>query len=153
MGRRIQSLRAFRRAWGNGLRPLAEERLEAQAEILDRGRLGCRCLWEVSSRCPGVPFWRPGGLLEEPRGGPKGPQGGSGGVLEASWRRVGAIKKAWSAKGGLQGLPGRSWERLGALLGASWSALGPSWRPPGRPKAAPNPKWRYRGLLNRTSLI
>ena len=137
---------------------MAEERLEAQAEILDRGRLGCRCLWEVSSRCPGVPFWRPGGLLEEPRGGPKGPQGGPGGVLEASWRRVGAIKKAWSAKGGLPGAYGAlleaSWGALGGVLERSWTVLEAPWTPKGRPKEAQEaPKWRYRGLLNRTSLI
>ena len=46
-----------------------------------------------------------------------GCQMGPGGVLEASWRRLGAFKKAWSAKGGLPGADG-------ALLDASWGALG-----------------------------
>ena len=46
-----------------------------------------------------------------------GCQMGPGGVLEASWRPLGALKKAWSAK---EGLPGA----YGALLDASWGALG-----------------------------
>ena len=37
--------------------------------------------------------------------------------MEASWRSLGALKKAWSAKGGLPGADG-------ALLDASWGALG-----------------------------
>ena len=40
-----------------------------------------------------------------------------GSLLEASWRSLGAIKKAWSAKGGLPGA-------YGTLLDASWGALG-----------------------------
>jgi len=42
---------------------------------------------------------------------------GLGGLLEASWRSLGALKKAWSAKGGLPGA-------YGTLLDASWGALG-----------------------------
>ena len=42
---------------------------------------------------------------------------GPGGLLEASWRSLGALKNAWSAKGGLPG-------SYGALLDASWGALG-----------------------------
>ena len=38
-------------------------------------------------------------------------------ALEASWRSLGALKKAWSAKGGLPG-------SYGALFDASWGALG-----------------------------
>ena len=45
---------------------------------------------------------------------------GSGSLLEASWRSLGAIKKAWSAKGGLSGAHG-------TLLDASWGALGSTW--------------------------
>ena len=37
--------------------------------------------------------------------------------MEASWRSLGALKKAWSAKGGLPGA-------YGMLLDASWVALG-----------------------------
>ena len=40
-----------------------------------------------------------------------------GGVLGASWGPPGALKKAWLAKGGLPGA-------YGALLDASWGALG-----------------------------
>ena len=46
-----------------------------------------------------------------------GYQMGPGGVLEASWTPLGALKKAWSAKGGLPGA-------YGTLLDASWGALG-----------------------------
>ena len=41
---------------------------------------------------------------------------GPGGLLVGSWRPLGALKKAWSAKGGLPGA-------YGALLDASWGAL------------------------------
>ena len=87
-----------------------------------------------------------------------GCQMGPGGVLEASWRRVGAIKKAWSAKGGLPGAYGAlleaSWGALGGVLERSWTVLEAPWTAKGRPKEAQEaPKWRYRGLLNRKSLI
>ena len=39
------------------------------------------------------------------------------GALEASWRPLGALKRAWLAKGGLPGA-------YGALLVASWGGLG-----------------------------
>ena len=84
---------------------------------MDRGQLGCRNLWEVSWRCLGAPFSRPGGPLEEPRGGPEGSKTGSGGLFDVPWRPLGALKQAWSAKGGLLGA-------YGSLLEASWSALG-----------------------------
>ena len=45
---------------------------------------------------------------------------GPGGVLEASWRALGALTKAWSAQ---VGLPGAS----GSLLERSWNALGGLW--------------------------
>ena len=45
-----------------------------------------------------------------------------GGLLEASWRLLGALKKAWSAKGWLPGAYGALLER--------------SWRPPGPPKTS-----------------
>ena len=48
---------------------------------------------------------------------PNGPWRLLGGLLEASWRPLGALKKAWSAKGVLP-------VAYGALLDASWSALG-----------------------------
>ena len=41
---------------------------------------------------------------------------GPGEALEASWGSLGALKDAWSAKGGLLGA-------YGLLLEASWSAL------------------------------
>ena len=40
-----------------------------------------------------------------------------GGHLEGSWRPLGALEEAWSAKGRLPGA-------YGALLDASWGALG-----------------------------
>ena len=46
-----------------------------------------------------------------------GCQMGPGGRLEASWRSLGALRKAWSAKGGLP-------VDYGRLLDASWSDLG-----------------------------
>ena len=42
---------------------------------------------------------------------------GSGGHLEGSWRPLGALEEAWSAKWRLPGA-------YGALLDASWPALG-----------------------------
>ena len=42
---------------------------------------------------------------------------GPGGHLEGSWRPLGALEEAWSAKGRLPGA-------YGALLDASWPALG-----------------------------
>ena len=42
---------------------------------------------------------------------------GPGGLLEASGRFLGALKNAWSAKGGLP-------VAYGTLLDASWGALG-----------------------------
>ena len=46
-----------------------------------------------------------------------GSQIGPGGLLEGSWRSLGALKKAWSAKGGLPGA-------YGSLLEASRGARG-----------------------------
>ena len=42
---------------------------------------------------------------------------GPGGLLEACWRSLEALKKGWSAKGGLPVV-------YGTLLDASWGALG-----------------------------
>ena len=42
---------------------------------------------------------------------------GPGGLLEASWRSLGGLKTAWSAKGGLP-------RAYGALLDGSWGAIG-----------------------------
>ena len=42
---------------------------------------------------------------------------GPGGHLEGSWRPLGALEEAWSAKGRLPGA-------YGALLDASWTPLG-----------------------------
>ena len=42
---------------------------------------------------------------------------GPGGLLEVSWRPLGAFEEAWSAKGRLP-------EAYGALLDASWKPLG-----------------------------
>ena len=42
---------------------------------------------------------------------------GPGGLLEGSWRHLGALEEAWSAKGRFPGA-------YGALLDASWPALG-----------------------------
>ena len=50
--------------------------------------------------------------------------------MEGSWRSLGALKKAWSAKGGLPGA-------YGALLEASWVALGAEKRSLERLLAAP----------------
>ena len=52
-----------------------------------------------------------------PKWSQHGCQMGPGGLLAASWRSLGALKKAWSAKGGLP-------VAYGTLLDASWGALG-----------------------------
>ena len=69
-----------------------------------------------------------------------GSQIGPGGLLEGSWRSLGALKKAWSAKGGLPGA-------YGALLEASWVALGAEKRSLERLLAAP------RGIPREVSAI
>ena len=69
-----------------------------------------------------------------------GSQGDLGGLLEASWRSLGALKKAWSAKGGFPGA-------YGALLDASWVALGAEKRSLERLLAAP------RGIPRQVSAI
>ena len=61
-------------------------------------------------------------------------------ALEGSWRALGALKKAWSAKGGLPGA-------YGALLDASWVALGAEKRSLERLLAAP------RGIPRQVSAI
>ena len=69
-----------------------------------------------------------------------GSQIGPGGLLEGSWRSLGALKQAWSAKGGLPGA-------YGALLEASWVALGAETRSLERLLAAP------RGIPREVSAI
>ena len=75
-----------------------------------------------------------------PKWSQHGCQMGPGGLLEASWRSLGALKKAWSAKGGLPGA-------YGALLEASWVALGAEKRSLERLLAAP------RGIPREVSAI
>ena len=71
-----------------------------------------------------------GGLFEVSWGAFLASQGAPGGAsgrpsrLEVSWRRVGAIKKAWSAKGGLPGASRVLWGALGSVLGRSWRRSG-----------------------------
>ena len=60
-----------------------------------------------------APTWLQNGTKTAAKWGPEA----LGGVLEPSWKPLGASKKAWSAKGGLPGA-------YGALLDASWGALG-----------------------------
>ena len=54
-----------------------------------------------------------------------------GSLQKTSWRSLGALKKAWSAKGRLSAkifwLMGRSWTPLGALLGPKKVVLNGSW--------------------------
>ena len=73
-----------------------------------------------------------------------------GGLLEVSWRSLGALKKAWLAKGGLpdayETLLEASWGALGAkkvVLNGSWplqekfqDRFQPSWGPKGSQKGA-----------------
>ena len=60
--------------------------------------------------------------------------------MEGSWRSLGALRKAWLAKGGLPGV-------YGALLEASWVALGAEKRSLERLLAAP------RGIPREVSAI
>ena len=48
-------------------------------------------------------------------------------ALEVSWRSLGTLKQAWSAKGGFQWLMGRSWTPIGAILGPKKVVLNGSW--------------------------
>ena len=85
--------------------------------------------------------WR--SLAEVPRGHRE--------ALEASWKPLGSflelLKVFGRLRGGFQGLMGRSWKRLGALLEAVLEA---SWTPRGCPKEAQEaPKWSPKGVLQR----
>ena len=72
-----------------------------------------------------------------------GSQGGLGGLLEASWRPLGAPKASLSAK---EGIPGANAALLGpkkVVLTASWPLQGhfqerfqPTWRPKGPKREA-----------------
>ena len=59
---------------------------------------------------------------------PKSLSGGGfgwlGSVLEGSWGVLGRLGASWAVLRA-------SWERLGAILGASWGVLGSSWGPLG----------------------
>ena len=55
---------------------------------------------------------------------------GPAGLVEASWRSLGTLKKAWLAKGGLP-------DAYETLLEASWGALGAKKSNPERLLAAP----------------
>ena len=76
---------------------------------------------EVSLGCFVAPWGAPGGASGRPRGVPGRPWRlpGVRGVLEL-------LKRLGRLRGGFQGLMGRSWKRLGALLEASRGSLGPS---------------------------
>ena len=52
-----------------------------------------------------------------------GYQMGPGGLLEASWRPLGALKRAWSAKGGLPVAYGTLLDAFSRALGAEKSSL------------------------------
>ena len=111
---------------------------------------------------------RLGGLLEvswdsfvAPWGASEGASGrpqGAPGAPEASWKPLGAVKKAWWAKEGLQGAYGAlleaSWGALGRLLEPSWTVLEASSTPRSCPKEAQKaPKWSSRSVLRRKLLI
>ena len=60
-----------------------------------------------------------------PKWSQHGCQMGPGGLLEASWRSIGALKEVWSAKWGPH--MGHSWTSLGSLLGPKKVVLNGSW--------------------------
>ena len=79
---------------------------------------GCRWFKRFTGNAAGrtskmTPTWLQNGTKTAAKWGPEA----LGGVLEPSWKPLGALKKAWSAKGGLPGA-------YGALLDGSWGALG-----------------------------
>ena len=55
---------------------------------------------------------------------------GPGSLLEASWGSLGALKKAWSAKGGLPGAYGALWVGFWGALGVEKSTLERVWAAP-----------------------
>ena len=73
---------------------------------LQRGNVANMVATSHRNCCKIVPKWSKYGC-----------QMGPGGLLEVSWRSLGALRKAWSAKGGLP-------VAYGTLLDASWSDLG-----------------------------
>ena len=151
VGGRFNCSRAFRRAWDLGWRALgerafSEERFQTWFQNSFESALKLH-----QNVC----------------------QMGPGGVLEASWRALGALKKAWSAQVGLPGACGslleRSWNALGGLWGrkkvflnGSWpiqdgfqESFQPSWGPKGSqnggqvgPKSSPkgDSSWKWRNL-------
>jgi hypothetical protein len=142
--------RAFRRAWDIGPRALGQGTSRNVSWELGSGAawfdkpLGCllELSWGHFER-PGVSWGGPGGVLGRPGGGPGRLWRPLGGLLEL-------LKVLGRLRGCFQGLMGRSWEALGALVEASWSVLEASWTPKGRPEEAQKgPKWSPGGMLNR----
>ena len=89
-----------------------------------------------------------------PKWSQHGCQMSPGGLLEASWRSLGALKKAWSAKDG-------SWIALARLSGPKKSTgdrlLGAPWPAPRQVSAILGaqrlPKWAPRGVPNRAQNV
>ena len=109
-------------------RSLAQKVAKSAKSLVFSFSMFLHMFWPFGLLCsvPGTSWRRPGGLLESSWGGPEGP----GEAPEASWTCLGALEISWRRLG-------RSGVARGALLEASWSALGSlldrSWRPP-RPK-------------------
>ena len=110
--------RAFRRAWGVGLRALGEGAFSEET-------------WPTwwQHRFEMVPKWFQNGTNMAAKL-----------ALEASWRPLGGLlellKRLGRPRGGFQGLMGRYWKPLGAPLEPSWSSLGRCRRSFGRQKGA-----------------
>ena len=123
---RFNRSRAFRRAWGVGLRALGQGTPTNMA-----WDLGCRALGEgafsenmVATSLRNCPKMAPKLLQNSSQMAPKL-------ALEASWRALGGLlellKRLGRPRGDFQGLMGRSWKPLGSLLGPKKEVLNGSW--------------------------
>ena len=68
------------------------------------------------------------GLTISPKWHQYGCQMGPGGLLEGSWRPIGALKRLGRPRGGFQGCVGRSWTPLRAFLEPKKVVLNGSWQ-------------------------
>ena len=98
--------------------------------MLGQGLLGMlgQGSWEASGQSLGDVLGAFFDVLGVSWRGPGEARRGSGEASETSWESLGALREAWSAKGGHPAA-------YGALSEASCSSPGQSKTPPGRPKA------------------
>ena len=130
--------------WNQSRRCCVMERLSPEgvfASVLGRLRGILRATWSIL----GASWTRLGGVLEASWGH----LGGLLGVLDASWKRLGA---SWARLGASWGQLGASWRRLGGVLEASWAILEASWRHLGLSKGVLEASWAEKAAILAASI-